>query len=152
MIYRVFTRWQSVKQQIGTDVWLFTGAGCVHKLLPAVEAQSWARLSLWLRRRHNRGQSLGTGEGRLHPGLKYHNSHFTWNKAHLSSSLLFAVSQKILIINIKHFIVHLKKEANWLYTRRKRQIGCQFKEKGELVVNTKKESINRPNCSSKLCL
>ena len=95
MIYRVFTRWQSVKQQIGTDVWLFTGFSCVHKLLPAVEAQSWAMLRLWLRNGHNRGQFRGTGEGRLHPGLKYQNRHFMSNKVNIITIYFcFSVSPK----------------------------------------------------------
>ena len=40
---------------------------------------------------------------------------------------------------MRHLIVHLKKEKNWLFWR-KRQIGCKFKERGKLAVNSKKEA------------
>ena len=41
-------------------------------------------------------------------------------------------------------IVHLKKEAKWLKIWKKRRTGCHFKERGKLVVNSKKELINLP--------
>ena len=44
--------------------------------------------------------------------------------------------------NNRHSIVHLKKEQNLLEIQKKRQIGCQLKEKCKFVVNSKNESIN----------
>ena len=37
--------------------------------------------------------------------------------------------------HIRHLIAHLKKEANWLYIQRRRQIGYPFEERGKLAVN-----------------
>ena len=63
----------------------------------------------------------------------------------------FAEHESKILLN-RQLTVHLKKEANWLYIRRKRPIDFKFEERGKLSVNSKKRvkqpsSDHSPNLS-----
>ena len=47
--------------------------------------------------------------------------------------------QVTYIDDTRHLIVHLEKEPNLLYIRRKSQIGCKFRERAKLDINSEKE-------------